>query len=171
MAYAATFENDDFSIEVPAGFTGPNQAHRIEDGHEIRLFAFTRPHVQDATNTLLMVSTFSFDMSLPRASAQELQEAGDKYLVDFLKGIERQRTSYSEQPIRHVKLNGVPFSVRSWQGVLLGRLLTGVMYCGITETKALCVQTQDFKEFAATSLEQALAAIETLQVKHPFVAE
>lgn len=116
LVWAAPFENEVFRLDVPSGFGGPIFG-KMDD--QSTVVAFTKAHAGASTSTLLQVTTYN-----PGASAsppkEQLGALADKYLPQFLAGIERRRSSYTATAPRRVTLGGIPASVASWSGMLEG---------------------------------------------------
>ena len=88
----------------------------------------------------------------------------DKYLLDFLKGVERRRILFSQGKIVHISLGGIPASKISWSGIFDGLETNGVMYCVIVGSKIISLHTQDIGDEITPNMSQVIKAIESLTV-------
>ena len=86
----------------------------------------------------------------------------DKYLLDFLKGVERRRTEFKQSGIVHIPLGGISASKISWHGRLKGLEMSGVMYCVIIGSKIISFHTQDSGNEITPNMLEAIRSIESL---------
>lgn len=167
FAAAAPFSNDEISLDLPADFQGPVlPGPDFPATPDASAFLFKKLHA-DGTATVIQVTTWTHHANFPPLPTSLLERLGDKYLDDMLKGEARQQVPFTEEPIRHVLLDGVPFSMRHWRGRMHERWSVGAMYCGLIDAKLLCLQARDLEDVPDSGLPQAVAAIEQVKLRHP----
>lgn len=167
LASAAPFSNDELSLELPPGYQGPvfPEATNLTSGDALT-FLFRKPHA-DGTATVIQVTTWTHHAAFPALPTSMLERLGDKYLDQFLAAEERRNTAFTQEPIRHVLLDGVPFSTRRWRGLMHQRWSVGAMYCGLIDAKVLCLHARDLEDVPDSSVPQAAAVIERVHLFHP----
>jgi len=161
-ASAATFEDEVLSLEVPAGFQGPIRQSPSPDAV---LVAYTKPHTGER-GTLLQISTYELGSKLPKFTSAELGAAAEKYLLEFLTGVERRRSSFQASKPTRIMLNGVPAAQVTWKGVAQGARLHGTMYCVVIGSRVVSFHTQDFENAPAENTSEAIRAFESVKFKH-----
>lgn len=160
-SWGTPFENDLLRLEVPTGFNGPIYGRMDERATAV---AFSKPHADAPTSTLLQVTIFNTG-AIEAAPKEQLGSLADKYLPQFLGGIERRRTNYSATGPSRVTLGGIPASRARWSGSAEGRQLHGVMYCVIVGTKVLSLHVQDVDTAPASNFKEAEAAVKAVRFK------
>ncbi len=150
---------DFVKISVPPGFEGPTAAPIGPTGYTK---GYVRKIPGASSGTLLQITTYDFGSSLSNLPKEVLGDASEKYLMQFLAGIERQRTDFRAATPTRLKLGGIDASRVEWSGVANGRLLSGVMYCVIVGTVVVSFHTQGFRDAPATDRTDALEAIESV---------
>jgi hypothetical protein len=161
LVWGAPFENEVLRLEVPKGFGGPI-AGKMDD--QATVVAFTKPHSGASTSTLLQVTTYNPGASAPPPKEQ-LGVLADKYLPQFLAGIERRRTSYTATAPRRVTLGGIPASMASWSGMVEGLPAHGTMYCAIVGTKIVSLHVQDLVSAPSSNFQEAEASIKAVRFR------
>jgi hypothetical protein len=160
--FAAAFDGGTYLLDVPAGFEGPI-SHSM--GTEGSVVAFTKPHANAVTTTLLQITIFEISSHLPALPRQDLGPASERYLGQFLGGIERRRTNFASTPTTRVTLGGLPASRVTWVGETQGRKLHGVMYCVIVGRQVFQLHTQDFDTSPPGNLRDAESTIKRIRFK------
>lgn len=161
LVWGAPFENEVLRLDVPKGFGGPIVG-KMDD--QAIVVAFTKPHSGASTSTLLQVTTYNPGASAPPPKEQ-LGALADKYLPQFLAGIERRRSSYTASSPRRVTLGGIPASMASWSGMVEGAQAHGTMYCVIVGTKIVSLHVQDLVAAPSANYQEAAAAIRAIRFK------
>lgn len=161
-AYAATYESEVLSIDIPVGFQGPI---RQALGADAVVVGYTKPHSGDR-GTLLQISAYAFGSRLPKLTDEQLGTAADKYLLEFIAGVERRRSAFqASAPIR-VMLGGIPAARLTWKGVAHGHPMFGTMYCVVVGTRVISFHTQDFEGAPIANTAEAIRAFEAVRFKH-----
>jgi len=108
----------------------------------------------------VLVIDFGSPPGKPAATRDQAIYA-ERYLRQFLGGIERRRTNYVSSPLAHIKLAGLPAVRATWNGAVGGRPVVGVMYSVIVENKyAVIFHTQDLGSTPSSGMFEAMQAIE-----------
>ena len=158
--FAAVATVGPVTLTIPTGFVGaPVQ---VRGG--LRVAAWTKGDA--TTKTLLQVTVYDPGAQSPAASSEkELAAGADKCLGDFLKGIERRRTHYSQSPIEHLTLAGLPGSRSTWKGHVGDIPAVGVMYCVIVSSRLIVsLHTQDVGTAVSPTMRDAMQAIESMRL-------
>ena len=117
-----------------------------------------------SVKTLLQVNVL--DLGFPHGktlSDPELTTYADRYLLEYLGGIERRRTGYSASPVAHIRLAGMPAARATWGGAVGGRDVVGVMYSVIVRNRyAVILHTQDLGREPTAGMFEAMRSIESL---------
>jgi hypothetical protein len=159
---AAPFESATYVLDVPVGFEGPISQSMGAEGSVI---AFAKPHANVPTTTLLQISIFEVPTHLPALPRQDLGPASERYLGQFLGGIERRRSNFVSTGPTRVTLGGLPASRSTWVGEAQGRKLHGVMYCVIVDHQVFQLHTQDFDNSPPGNLRDAESSIKRIRFK------
>jgi hypothetical protein len=159
---AAPFEAETFILDVPVGFEGPISQSMGAEGSVV---AFTKPHANAPTTTLLQITIFEVPSHLPALPRHDLGPASERYLGQFLGGIERRRSNFVSTVPTRVTLSGLPASRSSWVGEAQGRKLHGVMYCVIVGHQVFQLHTQDFDASPPSNLRDAESSIKRIRFK------
>jgi hypothetical protein len=157
-AHAAPVTVGPVSIIVPEGFEAA-QTQRLKKS---LITAWTKSVRSAGLKTLLQINVIDFG-SAPgkRAAPQDLNIYAEKYLRQFLDGIERRRTNYVSSPIAHIKLAGLPAARATWNGAVGGRAVVGVMYSVIVHNRfAVIFHTQDLGSTPTSGMFEAMQSIE-----------
>ena len=160
LSSAATSTVGPVVISVPAGFS---EAGSQQQGG-MQVAAWTKPN--GPVKTLLQVSIYDFGSQLDKKpSPQDLTAGSEKYLRDFLGGIERRRTDYQLSPVEHMKLAGLPASRATWKGRAGDIASVGVMYCVIVQGRfVVSFHTQDAGSSPTDAMREAMKSIETAKI-------
>jgi len=156
--FAGQFSAEGITLDVPNGFEGPLS----QSMERAVTYGFTKPSSTPQFRTLLQLSAYDLGKSIPKLSKKEMLEGTDKYLLEFLKGVERRRTGFTQSKIVHISLCGVPASKISWSGSFEGLKANGVMYCAIVGSKVLSLHTQDAGNELTPNMLEAMRCIESL---------
>jgi hypothetical protein len=160
---ANTFSIDPVAIEVPAGFEGP--ISRSEDAAAV--VAFIKPHPDSRMSTLLQITIYDFGDKLRGLPAPERGTAAERYLLQFLSGVERRRSNFTPSEPNPVVLGGIPAAKVTWRGLANGIEAVGVMYCVVSGTKVISFHTQDIGSAPTPAMQQAMHAIEQVKMRVP----
>jgi hypothetical protein len=145
-------------ITVPEGFEAA-QTQRLK---KTLITAWTKSVRSAGLKTLLQINVIDFGSAPGKPAApQELNIYAEKYLRQFLGGIERRRTNYVSSPIAHIKLAGLPAARATWNGAVGGRAAVGVMYSVIVRNRfAVIFHTQDLGNTPTSGMFEAMQSIE-----------
>ena len=146
-------------ISVPEGFA----AAQTQKRKETLITAWTKSVRNGSLKTLLQINVIDFGSSAGKpVAAQDQALYAEKYLRQFLGGIERRRTNYVSSPIAHIKLAGLPAVRATWNGAVGGRPVVGVMYSVIVQNRyAVIFHTQDLGSTPSSGMFEAMQSIES----------
>lgn len=148
-------------ISVPEGFE--RQQTQRKDGMQVT--AWTKSPLGKNGKTLLQVSVYDFGAQLDQASPKDLANGSEKYLREFLNGIERRRYNFELSPVEPVKLAGLSASRATWKGNSADVTLVGVMYCVIVRKRyVVSFHTQDLGTARTAAMREAMKSIEAIQL-------
>lgn len=145
-------------ITVPEGFEAA-QTQRLK---KTLITAWTKSVRGAGLKTLLQINVIDFGSAPGKPAApQDLNIYAEKYLHQFLDGVERRRTNYVSSPIAHIKLAGLPAARATWNGTVGGRAAVGVMYSVIVHNRfAVIFHTQDLGSTPTSGMFEAMQSIE-----------
>jgi hypothetical protein len=145
-------------ITVPEGFEVA-QTQRLK---KTLITAWTKSVRSAGLKTLLQINVIDFGSAPGKPAApQDLNIYAERYLHQFLDGIERRRTNYVSSPIAHIKLAGLPAARATWNGAVGGRAAVGVMYSVIVHNRfAVIFHTQDLGSTPTSGMFEAMQSIE-----------
>ncbi|GAB3024229.1 hypothetical protein [Bowmanella dokdonensis] len=149
-------------IEIPSGFEGPTTAR---PNPAVEVIGFKRPHEGSDKGTLLQISIFTPPNGIPSLSEDEQVKFAKQYLLQFLGGVERQRSNFEKTEIEIIKISGVSTAKIKWSGEAFGEILNGVMYCLIHGGSILSFHTQDFAVYEDKYVNLAVTSIESLKLE------
>ena len=149
-------------ITVPEGFEAAD-TQRLE---KMVVTAWTKSLPNGSMKTLLQINVVDFGQQRGKPpSQQELSIYAEKYLRQFLDGIERRRSRYVSSPVAHIKLAGLPAVRATWNGAIGDRAVVGVMYCVIVRNRfAVIFHTQDLGSTPSTGMFEAMVSIESVNL-------
>jgi len=161
-AHAAPVTVGPVIITVPEGFEAA-QTQRLK---KTLITAWTKSVRSAGLKTLLQINVIDFGSAPGRPAApQDLNIYAEKYLHQFLGGIERRRTNYVSSPIAHIKLAGLPAARATWNGAVGGRAAVGVMYSVIVHNRfAVIFHTQDLGSTPTSGMFEAMQSIEATRL-------
>jgi hypothetical protein len=150
-------------ISVPEGFEAA-QTQRLK---KTLITAWTKSVRSAGLKTLLQINVIDFGSAPGKPAApQELNIYAEKYLHQFLDGIERRRTNYVSSPVAHIKLAGLPAARATWNGAVGGRAAVGVMYSVIVHNRfAVIFHTQDLGSTPTSGMFEAMKSIEAATLR------
>lgn len=160
VAAAAEFTLEPLSIQVPEGFEGPIS----QSQGSATLVVFTRPNPDTAAKTLLQISIYDFGEKLRGLPDTARGVASERYLLQFLAGVERRRTDFKRSDPVHITLSGIPAAKVTWSGRADGTQAVGTMYCVIVGTQVVSFHTQDAGTEPTPAMKEAVDAIEAVKV-------
>jgi hypothetical protein len=151
-------------IVVPEGF----QAAQTQKLPNTLITAWTKSVRDGSMKTLLQVNVIDFGEPRGKPVAPEdLTRYTEKYLHQFLGGVERRRTNYVASPVAHIKLAGLPAARATWNGAVGGRAAVGVMYSVIVHNRyAVIFHTQDLGSTPSSGMFEAMKSIESATIAH-----
>ena len=146
-------------ISVPEGFA----AAQTQKQKKTLITAWTKSVRNGSQKTLLQINVIDFGSPAGKpAAAQDQAIYAEKYLRQFLGGIERRRTNYVSSPTAHIKLAGLPAVRATWNGAVGGRPVVGVMYSVIVQNRyAVIFHTQDLGNTPSSGMFDAMQCIES----------
>ena len=148
------------TLAVPEGFVAA-PAQRQDN---MSVWAWTKSAPGGKVKALLQVSVYDFGSRFAQLPREELGNGAEKYLRDFLGGVERRRTNYLLSPVKRVQISGAPAAVATWTGRAGPADLIGVMYCVIVRNRfVVSFHTQDLGSEPSTAMYEAISAIESAQ--------
>jgi hypothetical protein len=157
-AHAAAVTVGPVIIAVPEGFA----AAQTQKQKKTLITAWTKSVRNGSLKTLLQINVVDFGSPPGKPAATQDQAIyAERYLRQFLGGIERRRENYVSSPFAHIKLAGLPAVRATWNGAVGGRPVVGVMYSVIVENKyAVIFHTQDLGSTPSSGMFEAMQAIE-----------
>lgn len=152
-------------IIVPDGF----QAAQTQRLKKTLITAWTKSVRNQGLKTLLQINVVDFGSPPGKPAApQDLNSYAEKYLHQFLGGIERRRSNYVSSPVAHIELAGLPAARATWNGSVGGRAAVGVMYSVIVQNRyAVIFHTQDLGSTPTSGMFEAMQAIEAATLISP----
>jgi hypothetical protein len=145
-------------ITVPDGF----QAAPTQRMKKVLVTAWTKSVRDGSMKTLLQINVVDFGTP---ASSRDNSIYAEKYLRQFLSGIEHRRSHYVASPIAHVQLAGLPAVRATWNGAVGDHAVVGVMYSVIVKNRfAVILHTQDLGSVPSTGMLEAMRAIESVSL-------
>jgi hypothetical protein len=158
-AHAAPVTVGPVVISVPEGFA----AAQTQKQKKTLITAWTKSVRNGSLKTLLQINVIDFGSPAGKpAAAQDQAIYAEKYLRQFLGGIERRRTNYVSSPFAHIKLAGLPAVRATWNGAVGGRPVVGVMYSVIVQNRyAVIFHTQDLGSTPSSGMFEAMQSIES----------
>jgi hypothetical protein len=157
-AHAAAVTVGPVVITVPEGFA----AAQTQKQKKSLITAWTKSVRNGSLKTLLQIDVIDFGSPPGKLAATRDQAIyAERYLRQFLGGMERRRTNYVSSPLAHIKLAGLPAVRATWNGAVGGRPVVGVMYSVIVQNKyAVIFHTQDLGSTPSSGMFEAMQAIE-----------
>jgi hypothetical protein len=151
-------------ISVPDGF----QHAQTQRQKKLLVTAWTKSVRDGSMKTLLQINVVDF--GAPGASqhagphsTQDSSVYAEKYLRQFLGGIEHRRSRYVSSPVAHIELAGLPAVRATWNGAIGDRAAVGVMYSVIVRNRfAVILHTQDLGSTPTSGMLEAMRAIESV---------
>jgi hypothetical protein len=145
-------------ITVPDGF----QAAQTQRMKKALVTAWTKSVRDGSMKTLLQINVVDFGAP---AASQDTSIYAEKYLRQFLSGIERRRSHYVSSPVAHIQLAGLPAVRATWNGAVGDHAAVGVMYSVIVRNRfAVILHTQDLGSVPTTGMLEAMRAIESVSL-------
>jgi hypothetical protein len=143
-------------ITVPDGF----QAAQTQRLKKTLIAAWTKSVRDGSMKTLLQINVVDLGHPL---TPQETNLAAERYLRQFLSGVEHRRSHYVSSPIARIKLAGLPAVRATWNGSVGDRETVGVMYSVIVQNRfAVVLHTQDLGNMPTGGMLEAMKSIEAV---------
>jgi len=157
-AYAAPVTVGPIIITVPEGFEAA-QTQRLK---KTLITAWTKSIRNGNLKTLLQINVIDFGSAPGRpAASQDLNIYAEKYLHQFMDGMQHRLSNYVSSPIAHIRLAGLPAARATWNGAVGGRAAVGVMYSVIVHNKfAVIFHTRDLGSTPTSGMFEAMQSIE-----------
>ena len=149
-------------ITVPDGF----EAAQTQRSGKTLITAWTKSVHDGSMKTLLQINVVDLGQYAGKEPApHELSIYAEKYLRQFLSGVERRRSHYSSSPVAHIKLAGLPAVRATWNGSVGDRAVVGVMYSVIVRNRfAVICHTQDLGSTPSNGMFEAMMSIESMSL-------
>jgi hypothetical protein len=124
--------------------------------------AWTKSIRNGNLKTLLQINVIDFGSAPGRpAASQDLNIYAEKYLHQFMDGMQHRLSNYVSSPIAHIRLAGLPAARATWNGAVGGRAAVGVMYSVIVHNKfAVIFHTRDLGSTPTSGMFEAMQSIE-----------
>jgi hypothetical protein len=152
VAQAAPVTVGPVVITVPQGFV----AAQTQKARKTLITAWTRSVKDGSSKTFLQVTVL--ELGKPAAP-----EEAEKYLRHELAVIERRRANYTNSPVAHIQLAGVPAVRATWNGNIGGYPVMGVLYSVIVKDRyVIKFLAQDLGTTPTDGLFEAMKAIESI---------
>jgi hypothetical protein len=146
-------------LVIPEGF----EYVTSEEKENLKTSAWTKG--AGLVRTLLQVSIFDMGSAAASATPAELAQGAEKYLHQFLEGVQDHRTDYTLSPVRHLSIAGEPAASASWTGNASGIGAVGVMYCVIIQARyIISFHTQDIGNAPTPAMREAMKSFEGAKV-------
>jgi hypothetical protein len=163
ISHATIYEDELLSLQIPAGFQGPVRATPVQN---TTIIAYTKPK-ENGVGTLLEISVYDFGSQLAGLPKEKLGDGADRYIGQFLQGVERRRTAFSASAPVRVSLDGIPAARVSWHGMGEGHSMVGTMYCVIVGTRVISFHTQTEQQPSMADFGAAMTSIEAVRFQVP----
>jgi hypothetical protein len=164
VTWAGQYSDETMTLVVPEGFAGPVQQR---PGPGALTVGYSKPTPNSTSGTLLQISVFEPDSQAGAPPEDQRSALTEQYLLQFLGGIERARTSFSKSAVEEVRLGGIPAARIRWQGEARGAQMSGVMYCVIVGSRLISFHTQALSDAPPANMSDAMRAIESVKFKQP----
>ena len=148
-------------IAVPPGFDGPV---RSDESGGLTV-GWVKREPASKVGTLLQVSAIDVGTSLDGFTPAQRAEAARHYLLEFIRGIARQRGDFELGDVEQVTLARLPAARVRWTGTVGGHPAIGVMYCVLVGHSVVSLHTQDAGSEITPAMYSAIGAIEGVRVR------
>jgi hypothetical protein len=148
-------------IAVPPGFDGPV---RSDESGGVTV-GWVKREPASKVGTLLQVSAIDVGTSLDGFTPAQRAEAARHYLLEFIRGIARQRGDFELGDVEQVALARLPAARVRWTGTVGGHPAIGVMYCVLVGHWVVSLHTQDAGSEITPAMYSAIGAIEGVRVR------
>jgi hypothetical protein len=142
---------DQFTVSLPAGFSGPEVATR----GPMQLFAYSRASTEPSVKTLFQVTVVTIP---PEGRGDSLE----KMLGSMLRGVERRRSEFKKSAYIKGTLGSAESLSVDWDGIGEGHPMKGRMICAVSEGRLYCVHFQDIASAWPQSLPEIEKALQTM---------
>jgi hypothetical protein len=161
VAGAKEFSVGPLRLTVPEGFQGPIR----QDEGAATVVGFSKPRADARANTLLQISIYDAGEGVEPLPDAERAAAATKYLLEFLGGVERQRTGFKRTTPEVIEIDGIPAARTTWTGRISGRAVdaVGVMYCVVVGSSVISFHTQDLGSTPTSAMQDAMRAFESVR--------
>ena len=163
-AWAGEYSDESMTLVVPDGFEGPVQQR---PGPGALVVGYSKPTPNATSGTLLQITVYDADSQDGPVPEDQRGALTEQYLLQFLGGVERARTSFGKSAVEKLRLGGIPAARVRWKGEARGAQMSGVMYCVIVGTRLISFHTQALADAPPESVSQAMRAIESVKFKQP----
>lgn len=158
---AREFSLEPVTLSIPSGFEGP-----VRQEHQgLVVIGFAKARADSRSNTLLQVNLIDLGSRLNGLKESERGRAADKYLLDFVGGIERRRSNFQRSQPSRLTLARLPAAKLQWTGQVNGTDTIGVMYCVVVGTKVVTFHAQDLGSQPTAAMIDAMKSIEGVRLK------
>jgi hypothetical protein len=162
--WAGEYSDETMTLAVPGGFEGPVTQR---PGPGALSVGYSKPTPDSTSGTLLQITVYEPDAQAGPVPEDQRAALTESYLLQFLGGVERARTSFSKSAVEKLRLGGIPAARVRWNGTAQGSQMSGVMYCVIVGTRLVSFHTQSLSDAPPANMSEAMRAIETVKFKQP----
>lgn len=158
LAHAATEPSELLQLAVPSGFEGP--VH--ENAGPAHTDAYVRHIAGQERGTLLQITTADLSTGLKGMPVDRRAYLPERYLLQFLGGVERRRSGFKASKPAPTTLGGKPAMRSEWTGSTEGHAMSGVMYSVMSGDVLVIFHTQTFEDAPPQDIGDARRAIEAV---------
>jgi hypothetical protein len=156
---AESYMDGVLTVQIPSGFEGPVKQSPAPNASVV---AYTKRSADSKAATLLQITTYDFGSQLEGMPEDQRVEITEGYLMQFLSGVERRRTSFVKSPASQLTLGSIPASRIDWTGIAEGIAVSGTMYCVIVGTRVISFHTQTSEDASSQAISEAKRSIESV---------
>ncbi len=160
FSYGGDYVYSEFLVSVPDTFDRP--IVRAAQGGKVWGFAKQRPDTETAG--LFQITIYDFGETFPEISPNEIEDAMDQYLLEFLSGVERRRTNFSIGAIFNSKIGDRPSRAIDWKGTVGGKETQGRMFVTIVGSSVVSLHIQDVAQYFADTMAELSDSLLIMQL-------
>lgn len=158
VAHAANYSYPEFTADLPSGFEAP-----VAQGNSgAKSWVFAKSNKSSSVVGILQITVYDFGEALPAMSEDETNQAMEQYLMEFLAGVERRRSSFSTGAISNTSIGIRNARSIDWEGLAEGIPMRGRMYVTIVGSAVYMLHVQGSEQQFAALLSELSSTIETM---------